>query len=117
MYSCSSFVENFTFFIGIEPAKGNYDDDGHLCGDRDDIVAKVTVLFLHVALIPFKGNPPSISNEDHWQPYYCTFSMLSTFWDTKFTICLFYRNAVRSEYIHILMVEYRYEDRDSHWQL
>ena len=82
MYSCSSFVENFTFFIGIEPANGNDNGDGDACGDRDlyndggDIVAKV--LFLRVALIPFKENPPSISNEDHWQPYYCTFSMLST---------------------------------------
>ena len=78
MYSCSSFVENFTFFIGIEPARGNDDDNGDVCDDGDDIVTKVTVLFLRVALIPFKENPPSISNEDHWHPYYCTFSMLST---------------------------------------
>ena len=99
MYSCSSFVENFTFFIGIEPARGNDEDNG----DGDDIVAKVTVLFLRVALIPFKENPPSISNEDHWHPYYCTFSMLSTLLGHKVLNLPFYRNAFktfRSDYIH-----------------
>ena len=104
MYSCSSFVENFTFFIGIEPARGNDDDNGDVCDDGDDIVANV--LFLRVALIPFKENPPSISNEDHWHPYYCTFSMLSTLLGHKVLNLPFYKKKLSklSEVI-IFMIE------------